>query len=527
MEPVRLQDLLLRGAAAHPERELLWVKKEWHGYGEVAELAARVAAFLADAGVRTGDRVVIVLENGVEYVAAYYGALVAGAVAVAVNHNTVADEVRTVIDDCRPRALVAQRSVLKHVLGALDPHPGSVEVVLTLGVDLPPEAARPLRRAARLEAVLAAPASTPVPEDPRGRDELCAIVYTSGTTGKPKGVMLSHGNLLSNAASIVEYLDLGPGDRVMCVLPFFFSYGNSLLTTHLHVGGSLVVHNGFVFPNVILDEMVSERCTGFSGVPSTYALLLHRSKFKEMEFPSLRYATIAGGGLPAPAQAELQRVITGAKVFNMYGQTEAAARLSHLEPERFDEKLGSIGKGIPGVELRVVDAEGNPVPPGTTGEIIARGPNVMQGYWDSPEETEKVLRAGWLWTGDLATVDEDGYIFIVSRKKDIIKSGAYRIGPNHIESVLVEHPAVAEAAVVGAPDKLLGEAIVAYVIPKPEAEVSERDLLSHCHERLPAYKVPKRFELRQSLPKTTSGKIQKHVLRDQEADAARERGELE
>jgi long-chain acyl-CoA synthetase len=527
MEARRLQDLLLRGAGAHPERELLWFKKEWHSYADVAEKAARVAAFLLDAGVRPGDRVVLVLENGVEYVAAYFGTLRAGAVAVAINHATVADEVRTVLTDCEPRVIVAQRSVLKHVAGALDPPVPSVEIALILGADLPEENAASIRRSARLETILAQPPIGPVPDDPRGTDELCSIIYTSGTTGKPKGVMLTHGNLLSNAASIVEYLELRPTDRVMCVLPFFFSYGNSLLTTHLFVGGSLVLHNGFVFPNVILDEMISLGCTGFSGVPSTYALLLHRSKFRETDFPALRYATIAGGGLPAPAQAELQKVIPRAKVFNMYGQTEAAARLSHLEPSKFDEKLGSIGRGIPGVELRVVTAEGAPVRPGETGEIVARGPNVMTGYWNSPEETRTVLRDGWLWTGDLATVDADGYIFIVSRKKDIIKSGAYRIGPNHIESVLVEHPAVAEAAVVGAPDKLLGEAIVAYVIPVPEAHLTERDLLEHCHERLPAYKVPKRFELRETLPKTTSGKIQKHVLRDQEAEAAKARGEVD
>ncbi len=524
MEPRLLEDLLLRGAERHPERPFLWFKKQWHTYGELAEGTARVAAYLREQGIAPGDRVVFILENCPEYVSAYYGALRAGAVGVAINHATVSDEILTVIGDCKPKAVVAQRSVLKHLAGALAEGPSSLELLITHGGVMPEEAAGGRQRI-KLDEVLSRPPSSP-PHDPRTSEDLCSIIYTSGTTGQPKGVMLSHRNLLANAASIVEYLRLRETDRVMCVLPFFFSYGNSLLTTHLMVGGSLVLHNGFVFPNVILDEMVSERCTGFSGVPSTYALLLHRSKFQQMEFPDLRYVTIAGGGLPAPAQAELQGVVPHAKVFNMYGQTEAAARLSHLEPEKFNDKLGSIGKGIPGVELRVVDPEGRPVEPGVTGEIVARGPNIMTGYWESPEETATVLREGWLWTGDMARVDEDGYIYIVSRKKDIIKSGAYRIGPNHIESVLIEHPAVAEVAVVGAPDKLMGEAIVAYVLLKPDTNVSERDLLEHCHERLPGYKVPKRFEFPDSLPKTTSGKVQKHVLRDREEQMARERGEL-
>jgi long-chain acyl-CoA synthetase len=524
MTPTRLQDILMFGADRHPERRLLYHKDVWHTYGEVASQVAKMAAYFQSRGVEPGDRVVFILENSVEYVVTFYGASRAGAVGVALNHNTVASEILNVLVDCTPKVIVAQRSVLKHVAGALAEAPSSVELLVTVGGVMPPAHAAG-RATIKLEDALHAAPPESAPSE-RGGHDLCSIIYTSGTTGMPKGVMLSHRNLLANCESIVEYLELTEKDRVLCVLPFFFSYGNSLLTTHLMVGGSLVIHNGFVFPNVILDTMVEQRCTGFSGVPSTYALLMHRSKFKSMSFPELRYATIAGGGLPAPAQAELQRVIPKTTIFNMYGQTEGAARLSYLEPERFEEKLGSIGRGIPGVELRVVDGEGDPVEPGTTGEIIARGENIMLGYWNSPEETAQVLKNGWLWTGDLARVDEDGYIFIVSRKKDIIKSGAFRIGPNGIESALIEHRDVAEVAVVGAPDKLMGEAIVAYVVLKPESGISEHDLTVHCREHLPAYKVPKVFKIVDSLPKTASGKVQKHILREQEEALAIERGEL-
>lgn len=524
MTLVRLPDMLVDGAKKHPDRGLLHHKNQWHSYGELAALTGKMSSFLVDKGVQPGDRVVFVLENSVDYLTAYYGALRAGAVGVALNHNTVAGEIATVLNDCTPRVIVAQRSVLKHVAGALESAPSSLKLLITVGGAMPPDHLHGVETLKLGEALDAAPSEAV--DVPRQSTDLCSIIYTSGTTGSPKGVMLSHRNLLANCESIVEYLKLTESDRVMCVLPFFFSYGNSLLTTHMMVGGSLVLHNGFVFPNVILDTMLEQQCTGFSGVPSTYALLMHRSKFKSMSFPELRYATIAGGGLPGPAQAELQSVIPQTTIFNMYGQTEGAARLSYLEPHRFDEKLGSIGRGIPGVELRVVGSDGEPVSPGSTGEIIARGENIMMGYWNSPEETAQVLRDGWLWTGDLATVDDDGYVFIVSRKKDIIKSGAFRIGPNSIESALIEHPLVAEVAVVGAPDKLMGEAIVAYIVLKPESIVNEKEMMKHCHSLLPAYKVPKVYKFVETLPKTASGKIQKHVLRDQEESLARERGEL-
>jgi len=517
-----LQDLLLAGAQRHPERQLLWHKGRWHTYGDLATLTGRFASFLRDAGIRPGDRVAFLLENSADYVASYYGALRAGAVAVGLNHNTVAQEIATIFQDCQPRVVVAQRSVLKHLAGALEQIPESLRTIVTVGGVMPSEHLHG-REAAPISSILADDAAFAAGDDcgPRAGspEDLSSIIYTSGTTGNPKGVMLSHRNLIENGKGIVEYLSLTSADRVMCVLPFFFSYGNSLLTTHLMAGGSVVLHNGFVFPNVILDEMVEHRCTGFSGVPSTYALLLHRSSFRTMRFPDLRYVTIAGGGLPASAQAELQQVIPSAKVVNMYGQTEGAARLSYLEPDCFQDKLGSIGMGMPGVELRVM-ADGRPVQPGETGEILARGPNIMMGYWGSPEETAQVVKDGWLHTGDLATVDEDGYIFIVSRKKDIIKHGAFRIAPNGIESVLVQHPAVAEAAVVGTPDPLMGEAIVAYLVLKPDEAVEEQALVAFCRGLLPTFKIPKIFRMVRELPKTPSGKVQKHVLRDREETQA-------
>ncbi len=324
--------------------------------------------------------------------------------------------------------------------------------------------------------------------------------------------MLTHANLVANTRSIVQYLELTDQDRAMAVLPFFYVYGNSVLLTHVAVGGTLVVNQSFVYPNLILEQMLAEQVTGFSGVPSTFAILLHRSGIREHAFPHLRYVTQAGGAMSPRHAAQIREVLPATDVYIMYGQTEASARLSYLPPADLERKAGSIGIAIPGVTLQVLDPQGKPVAVGEVGEIVARGPNVMAGYWGKPEDTAQVLRAEGLWTGDLARVDDEGYLTIVSRKSDMIKSGAHRLAPKEIEEILLEHPAVHECAVVGTPDEILGEAIQAVVVLKDGAPCTEKELVHHCRRNLPAFKVPHAVEFRDELPKTASGKIQKNKL---------------
>jgi acyl-coenzyme A synthetase/AMP-(fatty) acid ligase len=278
-------------------------------------------------------------------------------------------------------------------------------------------------------------------------------------------------------------------------------------------GGTLVLDNRFMYPNVVLDSVVRESVTGFSGVPSTFAILIHRSNFRNMTFPSLRYVTQAGGPMPHDMAFEIMKVVPNAKVYIMYGQTEACARLSYLPPADLTRKQGSIGKGIPGVTLEVLTKKGAMVKPGETGEIVASGRNVMIGYWRKEEDTCQVLRNGKLFTGDLATVDEDGYIYIVGRGKDMIKSGAHRIAPREIEDVILKHPAVLEAAVVGQPDDIMGESICSFVILKDGQHCTGKDILHFCHENLSLYKMPKVIRFVQSFPKTDSGKIKKEELK--------------
>jgi acyl-CoA synthetase (AMP-forming)/AMP-acid ligase II len=335
------------------------------------------------------------------------------------------------------------------------------------------------------------------------------IIFTSGSTGEQKGVVLSHKNIIANTNSIIEYLQLTMSDTMEVVLPFYYCYGLSLLHTHLKVGGSIVLNNNFMFIGTVMSDINKYKCTGFAGVPSHYQILLRKTRdFKTTEFPSLRYVTQAGGKLHVTFIREFVETFPDISFFVMYGQTEATARLSYLPPEKLQEKTGSIGKGIPGVILRVVNDKGEPVKPDETGEIIAKGDNIMQGYLNDPEDSAKALQNGWLYTGDLARVDEDGYIYIQSRKKEIIKVGGVRISPQEIEEVIVTYPGVIACSIESISDEILGEAIKATVFINEDnkGDFSEDQIRKHCASKLSINKIPKEIFFETKLPFNASGK---------------------
>jgi acyl-coenzyme A synthetase/AMP-(fatty) acid ligase len=298
---------------------------------------------------------------------------------------------------------------------------------------------------------------------------------------------------------------------MMVVLPFYYSYGTSLLTTHIKVGATLVIDNRFLYPNVMLETMEKEGVTGFAGVPSHYNILLRKSALRKYKLSTLRYVTQAGGAMAPAMIKEFREIVSHAKFYVMYGQTEAAARLTYLAPEFLEKNFGSIGKAIPGIELEVLNEQGKKVNIGEIGEIVARGENIMLGYWNSPEETKSVLRKEGLWTGDLARIDEDGFIYLVARKKEMIKSGANRISPFEIEEVICQMPGITECAVVGIPDEILGEAIKLFVV-KNGVNITDRDIMFFCKKNFASYKIPKEIEFLPSLPKTSTGKIRKKEL---------------
>jgi long-chain acyl-CoA synthetase len=355
-------------------------------------------------------------------------------------------------------------------------------------------------------------------------DETAVILFTSGSTGSKKGVMLSHRNLRANTESIIRYLDLSEKDRIYSLLPFYFTFGTSLLHTHLRAGGSLVMGNS-VFPGAIVNEIDEYRCTGFAGVPSTYQILANKTSFLSREFPHLRYFQQAGGQLVNKYLAMIGNAFPDKQFFVMYGLTEATARCSYLPPHLFWDKLGSIGRGIPGVHLEVVDEQGDPVGPGEVGEIVVRGDNVMQGYYGDPEGTREAIRNGRLHTGDLATVDEDGFIYFLERKSSIIKSGGFRISPNEIEALINGIDGVSACAVIGVADDLLGESVAAIVRPEnsskaPQGKIRNdphnklrNTILSACTAAFPSHKVPRTIEFVDEFPLNSSLKFDLIKLR--------------
>lgn len=492
-----LHDFLKNSVIKHPDKEAIVSLSDRLNYRDLDLLSEKYAGFFLNKGVGKGDRVALFMDNSIEFVGAYFGISKSGAVIVALNSQLVARELSVPLSDCSPKLIITDDKHYKTVEEAVKLSEQSIEILILERLDL---------EACSLQPIACSD------------NDLAMIIYTSGTTGKPKGVMLSHGNISANADSIIEYLGLTAEDKVMAVLPFYYSYGNSLLTTHIKAGGTLVIDNRFMYPNVVLEHMIKEEVTGFAGVPSHFNILLKKSALANYDLPKLRYATQAGGAMMPAMIKKFLSIIPQLDFFVMYGQTEAAARLSYLKPEYLEEKIGSIGKAIPGVELAILDEDEQPVKPGQTGEIVAKGNNIMLGYWDSPEETACVLKKNGLWTGDLARIDEDGCIYLISRKRDMIKSGANRISPFEIEDVVCQISGIIECAAVGIPDEILGEAIAVFIVTNGSV-VKEQDIKRFCKQNLAVYKLPKRIEFVTELPKTASGKIKREELKQRLADS--------
>ena len=513
MTPYLVQHFLERAADRRPEAVFLVQQGKQATYGEVEARANRFARLLADCGVGRGDRVGLLEHNNFGYVAAYYGILKSGAIAVPLNTAADGPGLRGFLADCGARALIAGARFGGAVSEAIAALP-DLEVVISWGLD----ALEP--GPAHIDLIDAEPALAAQlesrPETLAIDLDDAAIIYTSGSTGKPRGATLRHLSLCTNTRSIVEYLGLGPQDRVLQVLPFYYVYGKSLLNTHCAVGGSVVIENRFLFPNTALDTLENERCTGFSGVPSTFAILLNRSNLAQRKLEHLRYVTQAGGAMSPEHTRRLMEVLAGKQIFVMYGATEASARLSYLPPEDLPRKVGSIGRAIPNVELRILREDGSVAAPGEEGEIVARGANLMRGYWGDAEETARVLGPEGYRTGDIGRQDEEGFFYVVGRIKDMIKAGAHRIAAKEIEDALLEYPEVHETAVIGVPDEILGETIKAFVVFREGSKADLDGLLDFVNQRLPAYKKPSSFEVLDGLPKNESGKIMKQVLRQRE-----------
>ena len=464
-------------------------------FGALRSAVTTLSGVLHEHGVPPGSRVGILGPSSTFWVAGYLAAMQEH-VAVPFTDKVDPVEVAARADKVGCRAVFLDRRLARRFSGAFS---DDVTVVTDAALARPGPGGD------------GASAHVPRPADP---DADAVLLFTSGTTAAAKIVRVTHRNIVANTDSIVEYLDLDRDDRVLVVLPFYYCFGLSLLHTHLRVGGSVSLCNSFVFPEVALDQLERDQCTGFAGVPSSYQLLLRASSFLSRELPHLRTLQQAGGKLSPTLVEELVSTRPATRLFVMYGQTEATARLSYLPPDVAIAKPGSIGRGIPGVELRVLDEHGNPVVPGDVGEIYASGDNVSPGYLDDPVASASKFPDGVLRTGDLATVDEDGYLFVVDRVDDFIKSWGHRISSQEVEDCVMRLPDLVSAAAVGLPDVESGEAVVVAVTLRPGSRLTGDDVLAFARAELPRHVAPRTVAVVDRLPLNANGKTDKRVLRD-------------
>jgi long-chain acyl-CoA synthetase len=495
--------ILSETAYATPDRPVAVFDGGRLSYRELDQASDLLAAALAGAGIEPGDRVALQLPNIPQFLISYFGILKAGAVVVPLNVLLRAPEIAFHLGDSGARALITWEGVLAEA--AKGAGAAGIDAIYAVGHPAGAAGALPFERlldgtAPPRETVMRQPADTAV------------IVYTSGTTGRPKGAELTHIQLYMNADIPGRLFDVQPDDVVITVLPLFHVFGlSSILDVCVRFGCTMSLVPRFT-PAAVLAAVQRDRATIFEGVPTMFADLLSFPELGRYDLSSLRVAISGGASIPAPVLDAFEERF-GLVILEGYGMTETASTTT-FNPSADERRAYSVGKPIWGTQTQVWDDEGRPLPPGPehVGEIVTRGLHVMKGYLNQPEATAATFTGDWLHTGDLGYFDDDGFLFIVSRKKELIIRGGYNVYPSEIENVLHAHPAVAEAAVVGVPDERLGEEVMAVVIVRAMMELREHELVAWCRERLAAYKCPRVFQFRAELPKNSLGKVLKDEL---------------
>lgn len=508
---MQIEAVLEHSATRFPDKTALVCDGRRLTYSWLAIESRRLASAISEQGIRRGERVAFCLDNSVDAVVCIFATLMAGGVLVPVNATMRVEKLTRLLNDSGARLLFGKSARARDLEACLRNAPAVEKLVIT-GAES--EAESRDHRVCGLEA-FTREASGARSMQPGIDQDLAAIIYTSGSTGSPKGVMLSHLNMVSAANSVIEYLGNNEGDIILDVLPLSFSYGLYQVLTAFKVGATLVLERSFAYPHAVVQRLIDERATGFAIVPTIAAVLLQLQP--DHDFPSLRYLTNAGAALPAEHVPRLRKLFPHSQLYLMYGLTECK-RVCYLAPDQVDQRPASVGKPMPNVEAYVVDEAGRRLPPGEVGELVVRGSNVMRGYWNLPEETEKALRPGpipgerVLYTGDLFKMDDEGYLYFVGRRDDMIKSRGEKVSPAEIENILHRLSGVSMAAVVGIPHPVQGVMIKAFIVVTPGMTLTENEVLRHCARHLEDYMVPKVVEFRESFPRTESGKIDKLQL---------------
>jgi long-chain acyl-CoA synthetase len=520
-DPALVHEWLRRSARRYPDKAALICGRQRWTYKALDRRSDHLAAALIDAGVRRGDRVVVLLDNIAETVISLYGILKAGGVFIILAGSLKGAKLRYILENSGAGVLITHTSKVKVVGDALSEGSSDRKVIWVGQSDRIPKEMSKFSlswdeifsdfedRISNMSDV----------QFPRCIDvDLATLIYTSGSTGEPKGVMSTHHNMISAARSIIQYIGNVEDDIILDVLPLSFDYGLYQVIMAFMFGGTVVLEKSFLYLHSVLERISQEKVTGFPIVPTIVAMLLKMQDLKKYDFSTLRYMTNTGAALPVGHIQKLRQMFPHVTIISMFGLTECK-RVSYLPPEELDRIPSSVGKAMPNCEVFVVDEDGRQVAPGQTGELIIRGSNVMQGYWRDPEITAKTYRDGQypsgriLHSGDYFRQDERGFLYFLGRKDDMIKSKGERISAKEVENTISGMEGITEVAVIGVPDEILGQAIKAYIVPRPDVELAEKPVLKYCAENMETFMVPKYIEFMDSLPKTPNGKIDKKQLK--------------
>lgn len=516
-----IHHLLQNSAHRFPHKEALVHGEQRLSYSDVANRVAGLAHGLKVAGVARGDRVGIYLDASVPQVLSIFATSQAGGVYVPIHGLLFPDQVAHISRDCRMKGLVTTRAKLELLSSAIKEMP-SLEFLVLVGDGL----SNTQLATYELEELCAAGSPSSAPEESIEKD-LAAILYTSGSTGRPKGVMLTHAQVMAGSSIVSTYLEISNRERILAVLPFSFDAGMNQLMTAFQQTATLVLSN-FTFAREVVSILLKERITGLAGVPTFWNLMAQPSStLHKHQLPDLRYITNTGGAMPQTTLSALLKHLPRTKVFLMYGLTEAF-RSTYLPPDQLHQRPTSIGKAIPNTEILVISEDGKPCKPGEVGELVHRGPTVSLGYWGQPELTAAVLRPHPFlprevgdvervcYSGDYVTMDEEGYLYFVGRRDTMIKSSGFRISPTEVEEVLFSSGLLKGAAVIGIPDEVLGQSIKAFVVVRDGEQLHPEKLREFCAARMPRHMVPAAIEVLETLPSTSSGKVNYPALRRRE-----------
>ncbi len=516
-KPSLFHDYLKLTTERLPDKTALIADNKRWSYNEIDTHSDRLAVGLSKLGVRSNDRVAILLDNCAELVIAMYGTSKAAATFVVLSSTLKANKLAYILNNSGARVLITHMSKARVVLNAKDKLENDCKIVWITPSDILPEKLQDENACLWQEVIIDdenALASLPRADE----QDLAAIIYTSGSTGEPKGVMQPHNKMIGVANSIIQYLENNEDDVILNVLSMSFGYGMYQVIMAFIFGGTVLLERSFVYLHKTLEKIADEGVTAFPFVPTIAAMMLQLETIEDYDLSTLRYVTNAGAALPVKHIGRVRELMPNVKIISMYGLTECV-RVSYLEPDLIETKPDSVGRPIPNCSVTVVDEDGNETAPGQVGELVVTGDNVMTGYWQDPETTEKVFRTlpdsseKVLYTGDLFKRDDDELLYFVSRKDDMIKTRGERVSPKEVENILSEYDKIAETTVIGVQDDLLGQAIKAFVVPKQTESTTQKDILNYCGTCMENFMVPKHIVLMNELPRNPNCKIDKKQLK--------------